>query len=601
MNIGEIRQKFPQYSDIPDGELVRGLHRAHYSDMPYADFLKSIDFSEKVDPTAGMSGGQKFMAGVGKSMSDTGLGLKQLYAMGADAVSPRGNLSSLVTGKDNSRLAEVTREVSEARERDRPLMDTGAGMAGDIAGNVGMALLPGGALKAAATGARAAGTARVADALSKAGGTMLAPKTVPQALGVGAGMGVIQPAENAQERVVNTLLGSSVTGAAQVVPRALGRVLAPKTNAAAKELIDEGVTLTPGQILGGAAQRAEDGLTSVPVLGDAIKAAQRRGIESFDTVAINRSLSPIGKELPKGMKGHEAVAFAQETLGDAYDALLPRLKGALDNAAPTNALPSQSWQAARPTLRAELDGIRQMAVQGLPVEQADDVARIIDNEIVRHFTQGGLATGETLKNIESRLGKLASTFGRSENYAVQQKGDAVLEMQAALRRMVEDVNPGYGKELKAINEGYANFKRVQKAASSVGAKEGVFTPAQLHSAVKAGDRSKDKARFAVGDALMQDLTTAGKSALSPTVPDSGTPFRLANLATMGGGYWLDPMIAGSIGAGAAAYTPAVQKVIQALLVKRPELMRQLGPQIAATAPQLTGATLAIPATINANQ
>lgn len=584
MNVAEIRQKFPQYADVPDGELVRGLHRKFYADMPYADFLKSIDFREKVDPTDGMSGGQKFAAGMGKAISDTGLGLKQLA-------------SYVVPGMDS---AAVTREVIEARQRDKPLTDTGEGLAGDIAGNVGMALLPGGVLKGASAAARGAGATRVAETLSSAGGTMLAPKSIPSALAVGGGLGVVQPAESAAERVTNTLVSGGITGAAQAAPRAVGRMLAPKTNPEAKALIDEGVSLTPGQIMGGAAQRAEDGLTSVPVLGDAIKAAQRRGIESFDTVAINRSLEPIGKSLPRGMKGHEAVAFAQDALGEAYDALLPRMKGELNAAAPVNALPAAAGQMPAPTLMQELDSIRQLGAN-LPPDQAGQLNRIIDNEVIKRFTPQGLASGETLKQIESKLGKMAAQFGRSDNYDVQTLGDAVQEVQAALRRMVENVNPGHGKELKAINEGWANFKRIQKAAASVGAKDGVFTPAQLHSAAKAGDKSKDKARFAVGEALMQDLSKAGKSTLSPTVPDSGTPFRLANLATMGGGYWLDPTIAAGIGGGAAAYTPAVQRVIQALLVERPELMRQLGPKVAATAPQLTGATLAIPATINANQ
>jgi hypothetical protein len=48
--ISEIREKFPMYSDVPDGELVRGLHKKFYSDMSYQDFLKSIDFSKPIDP-----------------------------------------------------------------------------------------------------------------------------------------------------------------------------------------------------------------------------------------------------------------------------------------------------------------------------------------------------------------------------------------------------------------------------------------------------------------------------------------------------------------------------------------------------------------------
>lgn len=528
-------------------------------------------------PTVDMGGGERFAAGAGKAVVDSARGVGQLAGLVSDA------------------------DVSQSRALDKPLMDTPGGFAGNLTGNVGMSLLPGGALKGASVASRAlSAPQRVTEALTVTGSRMLAPTTFKGSAALGGTMGFAQPAERPTERVTNTLMGVGTLTAAQAIPRTLGRVAAPKTPTDVRSLVDEGVQLTPGQILSGASRRVEEGLTSLPVLGDAIKGAQRRGIESFDTVAINRSLAPIGQKLPAGMKGHEAVAHAQQALGDAYEALLPKLKGNLNNAPPANALPAQSGQAARPTLKQELDSIRQMGAN-LPPEQAGQLDRIITNEVEKRFTTQGLASGETLKNIESKLGGLAKDFSRSDNYDVRTLGDAVKETQAALRRMVEDVNPGYGKELKAINEGYANFKRVQKAAGAVGAKEGTFTPAQLHNAAKAGDKSKDKARFAVGEALMQDLSTAGKNVMAPTVPDSGTPFRIANIATMGGGAYLDPLLAGGMLGAAGAYSDPAQKVIQALLVQRPELLRQLGPKFSATAPYAASAALPITSVVNANQ
>lgn len=49
-----------------------------------------------------------------------------------------------------------------------------------------------------------------------------------------------------------------------------------------------------------------------------------------------------------------------------------------------------------------------------------------------------------------------------------------------------------------LNRAYANHARVRDAASRGGADEGVFTPAQLHSAVRAGDRSTAEARSWTG-------------------------------------------------------------------------------------------------------
>ena len=118
---------------------------------------------------------------------------------------------------------------------------------------------------------------------------------------------------------------------------------------------------------------------------------------------------------------------------------------------------------------------------------------------------------------------------------------------------------------KAANTGWANFKRVQRAAGYVGTEDGVFTPAQLQAAVRAADRSKDKARFAEGTALMQDLSSAGKSVLGTKTPNSGTADRL-NVSN-----FLNPMmwaqVVGSI-PGSLMYTPAGQRLMASALTGR---------------------------------
>ena len=77
-----------------------------------------------------------------------------------------------------------------------------------------------------------------------------------------------------------------------------------------------------------------------------------------------------------------------------------------------------------------------------------------------------------------------------------------------------------------IDKAYANFKRIQRAAAGVGTEDGVFTPAQLLSAAKAMDRTKDKRAFSEGTALLQDLAAAGKEVMPSKIPDSGTAGRM---------------------------------------------------------------------------
>lgn len=40
--IGEVRQKYPQYSDLSDEQLGQALHRKYYSDMPYEQFAGKV-------------------------------------------------------------------------------------------------------------------------------------------------------------------------------------------------------------------------------------------------------------------------------------------------------------------------------------------------------------------------------------------------------------------------------------------------------------------------------------------------------------------------------------------------------------------------------
>lgn len=375
-------------------------------------------------------------------------------------------------------------------------------------------------------------------------------------------------------------VGAAVGGVLGAAGASVGAAIAPKFRKPADLLMKEGVDLTPGQMAGGVTKRGEDALRSVPLLGSAIASGQRRSIETFNRAAINRALAPIGDQLPAGMlAGHAAIDTAATKLGDAYDKLLPKLHAALD-----------------PGLKADIVNVATLA-RNLPDAEKAQIQRIIKDEIVGRFTGGGVATGQTAKEIESELGQIAASSARSDSYDVRRLGGAVKELQASVRRMVERVNPTHQGELQAINAGWANLLRVQQAAASVGAKDGVFTPAQLLNATKALDASRRKAGFAKGKALMQDLADAGKDVLPPSLPDSGTAER-GMWAMLGGGVaggtaLHNPFIPLGAAAAAAPYTKAGMSLSNAIMQRlaRPpspprnalaELFRQ-GPAVVAPA------------------
>jgi hypothetical protein len=127
-----------------------------------------------MDVTADMPWWQQAAAGVGKAVYDTGRGVGNLVT---DAM------------PGAAKLGFATRADSDAaKARDAQLMDTGWGMAGNIAGNVAPALL-------------------------------MPASTIPKALLYGAGMGAAQPVGSGESRTENALMGGAANAA---LPMAAG-------------------------------------------------------------------------------------------------------------------------------------------------------------------------------------------------------------------------------------------------------------------------------------------------------------------------------------------------------------------------------------------
>jgi hypothetical protein len=130
-SLAELKASSPAYAQMSDLEFASKVYRAHYADkMSFPEFAGKVGFDPygKSSPTEGMGGFDKFAAGVGKSLYDTGRGI--------------GQLVGVVNAND----------VEAARKQDAPLMDSGAGLAGNIVGQIGQMAVPvpaGAAAKAA--------------------------------------------------------------------------------------------------------------------------------------------------------------------------------------------------------------------------------------------------------------------------------------------------------------------------------------------------------------------------------------------------------------------------------------------------------------------
>jgi len=284
---------------------------------------------------------------------------------------------------------------------------------------------------------------------------------------------------------------------------------------------------------------------------------------------MNRALSPVGENLPININlGNDAIEYTRRTLGNKYDALIPKM----------------TVQADQP-FAASVKNLQGMVQQGaLDPKYSNKFEQILRDRVIGKFQGQNSMTGQTLKDTQSYLSNEIKRYGASQDPDARLLGDALKELGSSLKDLSIRSNPKLATELRAIDTGWANFKRVQKAASSVAAEDGMFSPAQLHNAVKAADRSKDKARFAEGNALMQDLSSVGKSTLTNKVPDSGTAGRLMMGAGGLASYALNPAIPMGLVGGAAMYTPAMQGLLRGAVGARPQSAQTVAQMLQKTAP-----------------
>lgn len=133
---------------------------------------------------------QQVAAGWGKSLVDTGRRLRQAVTLNSP---------------------ESQAAIDESKVTDAPLMRSGWGIAGNVAGNLSQMVGP-----AAAIGA--AGKALQLPGMVTAASSLIAPKSILGAAGVGAGMGALEPVASGDSTFKN--MGVGALGGA-VVPGAI--------------------------------------------------------------------------------------------------------------------------------------------------------------------------------------------------------------------------------------------------------------------------------------------------------------------------------------------------------------------------------------------
>lgn len=476
----------------------------------------------------------------------------QLLTRGLEAIAPEGSAFEQYMRQERQRVEGINKEA----ERDYQENWRGGDMEGidwgRLAGNI------------AATGP----VARLGMGI---GGGGMGGKMVGSAA-VGAGSAALMPTQGDKaywaEKSNQMAYGGLGGAIAAPVAAGVSRIVSPKSSDAARRLMAEGVDLTPGQAAGGMINRMEQRATSVPILGDMVRARQADSIESFNKAIANRALSKVGQSVPGKVKaGRELVDYTSGRLSQAYDDLLPKLSAVSDG-----------------KFGQDVDDITGALFKKYPTAK-DRVINLLKGYNDR-FKGGNTVSGEDIKLLQKDIRADAVSFKRSPDPENEAIGRALEKLNGALRGAVKRSNPGTNSgKLDDLDAAWATLSRMSDAAGRTGSQDGVFSPEAFRAVVRAADTNRGKTAFAAGRLPLSQMADDAVDVLGRKVPDSGTPERMMGplAASLGAGL-IDPTLGVLTGASMLGYTKAGNKALVAALAKRPDIAKPIAKAISEGSP-----------------
>jgi hypothetical protein len=346
------------------------------------------------------------------------------------------------------------------------------------------------------------------------------------AMGGLSGIGAAQtPEEMSAQGVTGTLLGGGLTAGLS----GTARLVAPSVRPEAAALREQGIPLTPGSAFGGRIQQVEQAAESIPILGGIVSGARERQFSEFNIASYNKVLSNIDPKLkvPKGLTGRDAFMFVEKSISDKYNDIVPDLAIKFT-----------------PKVQSGFDAIKNRYAKGNLSEADKQQFQTYVNSLEADFRASGVISGNKAQAVKQDLAKLSGTYSAGTG-STKLLGDAFKDLEGFYMNTLRNQNPKYASDLKKADSAYRDFVRVQTAMAKTRGEEGVFTPAQLESAVRQQDRSARKGAFARGAAPMQELSGRATSILGQKVPDSGTAARGMTAAALTGGVgFVDPLAGG---------------------------------------------------------
>lgn len=398
----------------------------------------------------------------------------------------------------------------------------------------------------------------------------------------GAGFAAAQPVTNVtpdngywDQKASQTGTGALVGGAAGPAIGAIARVAKPALQEGAQTLMDAGVRLNPGQMLGGMSQRVENALESHPFAGQLIRNLRTQSGEDFQKATANKVLEPIGEKVdPKISVGPDLINHVEDKIGEKYNSVHPNIKLGVDKELETN-----------------FQNILSEAALDLPEERVKQLSKFIEGRVSDVIDKnGGTASGDVVQGITSKLGSKIRDYRVSTDPDQKVLGTYFADVRQAVGEAIERQNPDYAKDLSNANRSWQLYTKMRDAAGRQGTGPGQFSPTQLENAAKKGESAGTKAK---GTSPLQDLASQGKNVVPSKVPDSGTPERMMlmgyhNLLGPASHYAAHSALGpGALVPGlaiAALYNPVGQELARRLIAGSPATRQAIRNQIERYAP-----------------
>lgn len=530
---------------------------------------------------------------------DLGEVRKQKQASQANLYAGRdvGQMGSFMRGLGGAKVAldraamglkglftDLTPEDQALLNQGKAFLDQGgtAATVGNIGGDVALMAAP----AVRAQQGIAAGAKYLPRALQFVGGRL--PSAALSSGGVSAAMA---PEDRAGAFYGGAAGGAVGDVAGRVLTKTLGGVVSDKVSPAARELMDQGANVPmwkavdegtrSGRVLRNAAERAK----VLPVAGDLVRGQERAGIESWNRILVREATPPMpvlddaGRVLrfeydkPVTEVGSAGLRELSKRFDDAYGALYGNRGVPVDNAftsqlkgivSDANAyMPSVAGDVAGVVRKVEdtLLGIVSPTVTkqgGTPVGKGL-VSSKIKTPVTTTVELGREAIPHTnVKNALDEVNKAITSAYKSGN---GEKAEALIAVRSAIESLrSRGLPPEVASQADEINKAYAKFKTLSRASGMLGAQKqgGVVTPGQQLNAIRARDKTPDKASFSRGTAPGQQQALTAQQVYGNQLPDVGPGTAEKLLPFVGMGL---PMMGMDAGATALLGTQAGQNLL----------------------------------------